>query len=187
MSDVGRVIESPILKDRITFLKTTEETQGEYLLFQVELSPGGGVLMHYHTTFTERFEVSEGELTVDLGGKRLRLEAGQSAVASPYAVHRFSNESAGRVTFLAEVRPARQFEKNLRITYGLARDGKTNEKGIPKNLLHLAVSFQLADTYLPGFPAWMQRIPFAPLAIIARLAGVDRALARYLVITQIGI
>ncbi len=175
-----RVIENPVLKDRITFLKTSAETRGEFLLFKVELTPGGGVLRHYHTTFTERFEVIEGELHVDLRHEHLILKPGQRADIPRRAAHRFYNPSSSTVTFTTEVRPARQFEKNLCISYGLAGDGKTTMQGIPKNPLHLAVSFQYAETYLPGIPALVQKIPFALLVIIARLAGVERALTRYL-------
>src|SRR5256885_9458782 len=101
-----RVIENPILKDRITFLKTAAETRGEYLLFQVELAPGGGVVRHFHTAFTERFEVIEGELHVDLHSEHIVLGPGQSAHVPLTAVHRFFNPSQQGVTFLTEVRPA---------------------------------------------------------------------------------
>ena len=65
-----RVIENPVLKDRTTFLKTTEETKGEYLLLKSEVGPHGGVPLDYHVTFTERFEVLEGQLNVIVGGRR---------------------------------------------------------------------------------------------------------------------
>jgi len=180
MDAAGRIIASPVLRDRITFLKTASETSGEYLRFQVELEPGGGILMHYHTTFTERFEVVDGELGINLNDEHLHLQAGQSVTVPTYAAHRFYNRSSQRVTFLTEVRPARQFEKNLRISYGLARDGKTDARGIPSNLLDLAVIFHFAETYIPGFPDWMQRLPFAVLWLIVRLVGVDKKLYRYL-------
>lgn len=35
--------------------------------------------------------------------------------------------------------------------YGLADDGKTNDKGIPKKMDHLAVLMEHADTRLTGF------------------------------------
>jgi quercetin dioxygenase-like cupin family protein len=181
MAESSRVLENPVLKDRITFLQTATETNGEYVRFRVELAPGGSVLRHYHTTFTEHFEVTDGELYVELDGKPLVLTAGQTALIPLRAVHRFFNPSAQPVAFIAEVRPARRFEKNLRISYGLARDGKANAAGIARNPLVLAVVFQYAETYLPGIPAWMQKAPFVLLNVAARLLGVDKKLAnRYL-------
>jgi mannose-6-phosphate isomerase-like protein (cupin superfamily) len=178
MQDATRVLINPILKDKITFLKTTAETNGEYVQFRVELAPGGQVLWHYHTAFTERFEVVDGELHVDLNGEHLVLETGQTTLVPLHAAHRFHNPSSKPITFIAEVRPARQFEKNLRISYGLARDGKSTARGIARNPLYLAVTFQYAETYVPGFPAWVQKAAFAPLAIVARMLGVDKALVR---------
>jgi quercetin dioxygenase-like cupin family protein len=181
VNNVGRVIANPVLGDTITFLKTAAETNGQYLLLKVELAPGGGVIRHYHTAFTEQFDVTEGTLHVELNGKHITLGPGETALIPRYAVHRFANAAAAPVVFMTQVRPACQFEKNLRISYGLARDGKTNRNGLPRNPLHLAVMFQYAGTYLPGFPAALQAIPFAPLAVIARLLGVERRLAaRYL-------
>ena len=75
-----RVIENPLIGDRVTFLKTTEETNGEYLLAKVELAPHGGNAMHYHLTFTEAFEVLEGRLNVDLDGRHLVLGPGEKAL-----------------------------------------------------------------------------------------------------------
>ncbi len=174
----GRVLENPILRDKITFLKTAVETGGEYLLFRVELAPGGGVISHYHTTFTERFECVSGELHIAVGGTHGVFGPGQVADVPLRTVHRFHNPTDQTATFTTEVRPARQFEKNLKISYGLARDGKTNAQGLPKNLLHLAVIFQFAETYLPGIPASVQKLPFGVLGLVARLLGVDAALAK---------
>jgi quercetin dioxygenase-like cupin family protein len=177
----AQVLENPILRDKITFLKTASETGGEYLLFRVTLAPGGGVIRHYHTTFIERFEGVDGELHLDLNGHHLTLGPGRAAHVPLRAVHRFYNPTDQTATFTTEVRPARQFEKNLKISYGLARDGKTNAQGLPKSLLHLAVMFQFAETYLPGIPAFVQKAPFGVLVLIARLLGVEATLVkRYL-------
>lgn len=178
MAASGRLLENPVLRDRITFLRSAVETAGEYSLFQVELAPGGGVMSHYHTTFTERFECVSGELHLDLDGQHLTLDPGQVTDVPLRVVHRFYNPTRQTAIFKTEVRPARQFEKNLKISYGLARDGKTNAQGLPKNLLHLAVIFRFAETYLPGIPASVQKLPFGVLGLVARLLGVEAALKR---------
>ena len=41
----------PIIKDRVTFVRTSEETDGEYSKIVVHLSPGGGNEPHFHTSF----------------------------------------------------------------------------------------------------------------------------------------
>lgn len=57
-----RKIFNPIQKDRVTFLKTAGETNGERTLVEVELANGGGVGLRYHKTYSEKFECVEGEL-----------------------------------------------------------------------------------------------------------------------------
>jgi hypothetical protein len=94
--------------------------------------------------------------------------------------HRFYSTSDTSVKYIVEIRPARQFEKSLRIACGLARDGRVNSKGIPKSIWHLALVFQLAETYLPGLPLFIQQGIFGGLASIAKWRGLDRELERYL-------
>ncbi len=47
----------PIQKDHVTFIETSEKTGGEYTLTEVELTPGGGNILHYYLTYAEHFEV----------------------------------------------------------------------------------------------------------------------------------
>lgn len=175
----NRVIENPVIKDRITILKSTEDTNGEYLLAQLEVAPGGGNELHYHTSFTEKFSVIEGQLNVSLNGEEKVLKVGEAAFVPKLAHHRFYNASDKYVTAIVELRPARNFEKAIRIGYGLARDGKVTAKAIPKSIWHLALLFQLGESYLPGLPLSVQRGIFGTLASIAKLLGKDKELEKY--------
>ena len=49
----------PEQRDYATFLKTSEETGGEYTLVKVEVAPDGGTPPYYQKTYEERFEVLE--------------------------------------------------------------------------------------------------------------------------------
>jgi quercetin dioxygenase-like cupin family protein len=172
-------IENPVIGDRITFLQTTAETNGEYLRLQVELAAGGGNARHYHLDFTEQFEVVDGRLYLDVNGEQLVLEPGQRALVPIGSVHRFYAAADEPVTFVAEIRPARQFERALRISYGLATDGRVDGKGRPVNPLELAVVFKYVGTYLPGVPLWLQKGTMGVLAWLAERVGVERRLERY--------
>ena len=176
-----RVLENPVIGDRVTFLKTAAETNGEYLLEQLELAPRGGAVLHYHLTFAETFEVLEGRLNVDLEGHQLVLGPGERLVVPVKAPHRFYRTSDEPVIFTIECRPARRMEQATRIAYGLARDGRTNAKAIPRNIWEMAVVFDLGESYLVGLPRVVQQALFGTLARIARWLGVERALEeRYL-------
>ena len=175
-----RRIYNPIQKDYVTFLKTAGETGGEYTLVEVELSSKGGVGLHYHKTYSEKFDCLEGELKVQAGKKIQKLSPGDSVKATPNTNHRFFNTSARVCKFKVELRPASAgFEQALQIGYGLARDGQTNSKGFPKNRLALAWLFEISESNLPG---WMSIFEFIlrRQAKKARALGLDKELiAKY--------
>lgn len=136
--------------------------------------------MHYHLTYAETFEVVEGRLTVDCDGRRIELGPGQHVTAPIKAHHRFTNNTDHPVVFLAEIRPARRFEQAGRISNGLARDGRTTARGIPKNLWQLALVYEVSESYVAGMPLWLQKGIFGALAKIAHWRGIEGAFDRYL-------
>jgi quercetin dioxygenase-like cupin family protein len=171
-----RKIYNPIQKDTVTFLKTSADTNGECTLVEVELADGGGVGLHYHKTYSERFECTEGEVQVQLGKTVHTLNPGESATAEPNVNHLFRNRSGKPCKFRVELRPAsRGFEQSLQIGYGLARDGKCKTNGFPKDKLALAWLFEISESNLPG---WMSLFEFIlrRQAKKARIKGIDKKL-----------
>jgi len=170
----------PLQKDYATFLKTSEETGGEYTLIEVQLAPGGGNAPHYHKTYDERFEVLEGALELLVGEETLTLRSGEKAVAKKNTLHRFRNPTDEPTTFLVELRPGHSgFEKALKAGYGLARDGRTFSDGTPKNPYHLGVLLEWSEIRLPGIFTVAEPF-FRLLAKRARRKGIDKELeARY--------
>lgn len=142
-------IHNPVQKDSVTFLETAEET-GRTLI-EVDLAAGGGNKLHRHLTYTERFEVLEGTLTVQIGRQKLRLGPGETATAPARSRHRFANETGEPVRFLVELEPGHTgFEQALRIGYGLAADGETTRDGIPKRMSDMAVLAQMSEIRICG-------------------------------------
>ena len=166
----NRRINNPVQKDYVTFLKTSEETNGEATIVEVELAPKGGVGIHYHITYSEKFDCLEGELKVQAGKTIHTLLSGQTVTTFPNVNHRFFNTSDKVCKFRVELNPAsRGFEQSLQIGYGLARDGQTNSKGFPKDRLALAWLFEISESNLPG---WMSIFEF----ILRRQAKKTRAM-----------
>jgi quercetin dioxygenase-like cupin family protein len=146
-----RRIYSPVQRDAAIFLETAEESAGARSLFEVELAPGGGNQAHCHLTYAERFVAVEGELTVRVDGLDHALKPGDEAVADPGVLHCFSNDTDELVRFNVELTPGhRGFEQALQIGYGLAADGLTNDKGIPKSLVQAAVLMDMGELRVPG-------------------------------------
>jgi quercetin dioxygenase-like cupin family protein len=152
-----RVFYNPKVKDKVTVLKTAEETNGDHILVEVELAVGGGTPKHYHTTYNETFIPVEGVLGVDVGKKQLRLQGKETAKANISEVHRFYNPGKTPIRFHVKIFPAEsRFLESLCIGYGLADDGKTNSKGIPKKFEHLSVLMEHSDSRFTGFLALIQ-------------------------------
>ncbi|MHA4847400.1 cupin domain-containing protein [Flavitalea antarctica] len=147
-----RVFYNPKVKDKVTVLKTADETGNDHILVEVELAPGGGTPKHYHTSFTETFIPVEGELGVDVGKKSYRLRSSQEAVARPKEIHRFYNPGKETIRFHVRISPAEnRFLESLWLGYGLADDGLCNNQGIPKRFDHLAVLLEHSDSRFTGF------------------------------------
>jgi mannose-6-phosphate isomerase-like protein (cupin superfamily) len=169
----GDTIHNPVTGERVTFLRTSRETNGESVFIEVELEPNGFVAMaHVHPKQSERFEVVTGRLGMKLGRRMLELGPGQSAIVEPGVPHKFWNAGDSEATFRTEVRPALQFEQLLETMFALAVDGKTSKRGMP-NPLRLAVisNHHFGDVRLPIVPAWMQKLGLVMGAPIGRLVG----------------
>lgn len=176
--DRPRRIYNPVQRDAATFLQTSEETGGEWTLAELEIAPGGKVTPHYHLTYSERFKVLEGRLTVVIDGVRHDLEPGDEAVAAARSVHAWSNPGESRSVVEIELRPGSPgFEKGIRVAYGLAADGLVLKNGVPRNPLHAALVLQIGEVRLPRGYAALERV-LALLARFARRRGVDRELER---------
>ena len=173
MARVGDVLENPVTGQRLVFRATARETGGELLEVEsVYTKPSPSRPPdHYHPHQEEHFEVLSGALRVRVGGEERELRRGDVLVVPPATPHEMWAERGGtRVSW--RTYPALKTEAFFEILWGLARDGKTDERGAP-NLLRMAViareyanEFRLAK---PPYP--VQRIVFAALALVGRLLG----------------
>ncbi|HSK13558.1 MAG TPA: cupin domain-containing protein [Phnomibacter sp.] len=147
-----RTIVNPIIKDSVHFVKTAEETGGTISEIDITLMPGGSNALHYHRTYSETFTAVEGDLGLRLGKKKtMILKPGASYTVEPMALHSFFNPGDKAIKFNVKLEPGHTgFENVLRIVYGLAADGLTNNKSIPKSLKHTAIIVDLGDMNAPG-------------------------------------
>jgi hypothetical protein len=115
-----------------------------------------------HPCIDEWFTVLEGEVGFRLDGHE---------PAAPSA-HDWWNADDGEARLIVEVSSAARFEEAVMNTFGLARDGKTNSKGVP-NLLQVALfAREFEDVlYFTSPPRPVQRVLFAGLTPVARLLG----------------
>jgi quercetin dioxygenase-like cupin family protein len=169
----GDTIQNPVTGERITFLATSKDTDGEAVVIETVVEPDGFVAAaHVHPSQTERFAVAEGTLGLKVDGKEMTLEAGDVAIVEQGQAHKFWNAGDEPVKFVCEIRPALQFESLLETMFSLAADGKTNKKGMPNPLRLAVIAKRHFDTVqLPFPPAWMQSAGLALGAPLGKLVG----------------
>jgi quercetin dioxygenase-like cupin family protein len=169
----GDRLENPVTGEVLVFHRTSEQTNGESVLVETIVRPGGFVAAaHVHPYQSERFQVLEGRLGLRVGERELVAMPGAVALVPPGTPHRFWNAGEGEARFLCEVRPALRFESLIETMFTLAADGKTNRNGMPNPLRLAVIAKEHFDTVrLPFPPAWMQKLGLALASPLARLLG----------------
>ena len=132
MAKSGEVLEIPELGFRITFLKTTAETGGEVLEYEVTGRNRGFLRVeHVHPDQTERFEPLAGSMKVVIGGEEHLLAPGDVYEVPPGTPHRqlsIGDNGSVRVS----IRPARRTEELIERMAVLAREGRITRSGWPR-------------------------------------------------------
>ena len=139
MSRAGDVAENPVTGERVVVRVGTEDSGGELLVVELFVGPGVAVAgEHVHPTIDEWFTVLEGRVGFRLDGRESIAPVGERLHVPPGTAHDWWNAGGEEARVIIEVNPAARFEEAVSNTFGLARDGKTNAKGMP-NLLQVAL------------------------------------------------
>jgi mannose-6-phosphate isomerase-like protein (cupin superfamily) len=180
MAYAGQILENPVSGERIVFRETASDTGGELLAFELFLAPDGHVPgAHVHPQQEERFEVVEGTMKFRRGLETVFARAGDTVDVPPGVAHRFENAGEGPAHVLVEVRPALRMERLFETATALAREGRTNRKGLPKPLeLALFVREFEREVRAPFPPAGVVRAIMAPLVWLAARQGLDERYRR---------
>jgi quercetin dioxygenase-like cupin family protein len=185
MAQRGESIENPLTGERMTFLKTTADTNGQSLEFEFIAPPGWSVPEHIHPHQQERTQMISGVLSGRVAGEEIGLVAGEVRVVPLGVVHAWQNPNDQQeARFSVEFSPALKMESGFETGWGLARDGKATKAGLPKNPLQLVVlaSEHKDEVYLPRPPIAVQKALFAILDLLApvgRLLGYRASYPEY--------
>jgi quercetin dioxygenase-like cupin family protein len=173
MSKAGDVFENPVTGEFGYLRLGTDETNGSLLVADLRVRPGGAVLgAHYHPTIDERFTVLQGKIGFMRGDEKGVLQEGESADLPRGIPHDWWNGGEEEARVIVEVRPATRFEQMVTTLFILAREGKTNKKGVPNPLQMAVIAREFADVVVfMNPPVWIQRVLFGVLAPIGRLFG----------------
>jgi quercetin dioxygenase-like cupin family protein len=171
----GQTLENPVTGERFTFTQTASTTDGELLAFDFALRPGGAVpIPHVHPIQTERFEVVAGRMRFRVGLRTVLAGPGDVVEVAPGVAHSFANDGDEEARLRVEVRPALQMEAMFAEVVAMAKAGRMNRRGLPRNPLDLAVLARRYDreAHAPLLSVRVQRALLAPLVMWAR--GITR-------------
>lgn len=173
--------ENPVTGERGIVLEPPQDNAERRLTAELRVAPGGAVVgEHRHPGIKERFEVLEGSLGVSRDGRRSTLSPGEAVEVAPGHWHDWWNAGAGVAVVRAEVTPGDRFLEIIRTLFGLAVDGKTNPKGMPRPLQLVAIAREFEDVIVfKRPPVAVQRIAFGLLAPLARMRGYRGVYPRY--------
>lgn len=178
----GQVFENPVSGERAVVLTDPREHPERVLVSHLYVTPGGRVAVaHRHPNLTERFHVLRGEVGFMIDGEERLLGPGEEAEVPPEALHDWWQVGGETAEVIVEVSPGDRFVEMVATMFGLARDGKSDGKGLPRPL-QLAVTVRgFRDTMvIASPPSWLQALVFGTLAPIGRLAGRKPSYERYL-------
>ncbi len=174
MAKAGDELVNPVTGLRTVFRKTAQDTSGELLRVDWIGEPGWTTGPdHIHPRQEERFEVLSGKLGLRVEGVERILDEGEVITAPAGSPHAAWNAGDDGVHALIDFMPALRTETAFETLAGLARDGKTNEAGVPKNPLRLALILREYEDeiYFVRPPLAVQRVIFGVLAKVGRLLG----------------
>jgi hypothetical protein len=131
MAYAGQTLVNPASGERITFRKTSADTDVEYLEIDIELTPDGavaGMRVHPHQggavrdpPWTVRFRRCLKKIDAKVG----------DVVVEPGKAHKFNNTGEQAATMRVRVTPALEMERLFETAVGLAQDGRVTKKGMP--------------------------------------------------------
>lgn len=174
-----KTYHNPLNGEYTRILESAADTDGNYSLLEVNLMPGGGNPLHYHTRFTEEFIAVKGLLGLQYENDTIHLKPGEARLVPIGLSHRFFNDSNEPIIFRIILRGGQPgFENFIKALFGLVNDGKTTGGMVPHNPFYAATLLVWGDTHINNLFFSI----FRPLAAFAyglgRIMGFEKKLLR---------
>jgi mannose-6-phosphate isomerase-like protein (cupin superfamily) len=186
-------IDNPLTHSKTKVIESDQETNGMGWLLEVTCQPKArpDIKEHIHLAWTETFEIVSGEAFYKVNGTERRASAGESFTVTPGQKH-VHPWCAGNEPLVYKQKD--EFDKQspdaVQEVLGvfatmaeLAREGKVNKDGLPKNPLQLAVTLRTLTKhggYDTSIPIGASKFISATLGKLAELLGYRGVYSRYL-------
>jgi mannose-6-phosphate isomerase-like protein (cupin superfamily) len=175
-----RVIVNPLSGEQIVIRRTSEQTDGEVLDWELLLEPGGKVpSSHAHPLQEEIFTVLAGRMRFRVGWRRIVATPGQCVRIPPGTVHHFANAGSIPARVAVESRPALAMEHLLETAAALAQQQHAAGRALPRptELALFMTDFE-REVRAPFLPPVLVRPLMRVVARLARRHGLDERYRR---------
>lgn len=193
MINAGFTLDNPLTGSHMILLEGNAETKGNGWLLETHCIPHAqpDIPEHFHLHWTETFEIVSGTAFYGLNGQVRTARAGETIGVMPRERH-IHPWNAGETELI--YRQMDRFRSpdstavedvlgGFATLFGLAREGKVDKQGRPKNPLQLAVTLKLFNrhsTYDLSLPMKAQDMLAATLGTLAESLGYRAILPQYL-------
>ena len=123
------MIENPVTGERIEVLRHDAEV---LVLDDRWTRPGHRAAEHVHPGMEERIEVLEGRARFRVAGEERDLGPGDAVVVAPGVAHLGWNPTDAPVRLRLELRPPLRWLEVVERLFALAREGRTDARGVPE-------------------------------------------------------
>jgi quercetin dioxygenase-like cupin family protein len=132
MARTGDELVNPASGERIVFLQTAADTEGQLLeMDDFWTRPGHRTTEHIHPEMQERWEVITSSVCFRIAGVERIAGPGEVVTAPAGVPHMAWNPDTAPVHLRIQMRPALRWEQFIERLFALARDGHTDERGMP--------------------------------------------------------
>jgi quercetin dioxygenase-like cupin family protein len=169
------IIENPLSGEQITIRRTSADTGGAVLEWELVLGPGGRVpSSHAHPEQEEVFTVLAGQMRFRVGVRRVIANPGDTVRIPPGTVHHFANAGSRPARVAVRTSPALGMQELLETAAALAQDQHAAARRLPRptDLALFMRDFE-HEVRAPYLPAPLVRAVLSPLARLARQRGLD--------------
>jgi len=152
--------------------QTVYKQENGYVYCASEIQPfAPGPPVHIHTDFDEVFEVTNGELSIQVNGKVKKIRPGQSLHIPKGTPHKPFNETADTIRTKGLIAFPEEFAFYLVQVYGLLDNDPKFGKSITTMFQMTLLNSAGFDSYLDKPPVFIQKITGFLLTPLARLMG----------------
>ena len=167
---MDKIIELKATGETITFTKSAQDTNGEFVESIVTLHGSGeGPPLHRHVLQTEYFEAIEGRLGLESGGEKLILEPGESFTVPANTLHKCYAVDNDDIRFKAIFTPALNIEYFLTEMFESCNRRNSKDPS-PFDACYILQQVK-GEYYLGDVPNFVQKIIFPIIAKAGKLFG----------------